>query len=292
MKSTKLLFYVMIASFLFVNGSIYTAKATTIDENNHDIIKQQGVSIEDIDRKIDNMIASIPPLFGFLPYSRFPYIFGESVDVSGINIENTNVTSVVPLFIGSNTFENTTDRTMTFNTVSFSKSITDSTTTQTLNGFKTAFEASGKVGIPLVAEGQIKTTLEYNFSHTNSNTTSVTTTYTVPPQPIPVPPHTKTRTDVYLNQVSISGNVEIYADAITGIKAESSGTVISIGDGLNLASNTYGLIRSPQDPDRVRAIGSGKFNLIHGADFTAITYDITSGEASARIIDVKEISFK
>ncbi|WCH49920.1 epsilon-toxin family protein [Lysinibacillus sp. OF-1] len=292
MKSNKIILCAMMTSFLFVTGNIYTAKATEIPENTHNIIKQQGVSIEDIDKKIDNMIASIPPLFGFLPYNRFPYMFGESVDVSGINIENTNVTSVVPLFIGSNTFENRTDRLITYNTSSFSKSITDSTTTQTLHGFKTAFEASGKVGIPLVTEGQIKTTLEYNFSNTDSTTKSVTTTYTATPQSIPVPPYTKTRTDVYLNQVSISGNVEIYADAITGIKAESSGTVISIGAGLDLASNTYGLIRSPKDPDRVRAIGSGKFNLIHGADFFAITYDITYGEASARIIDVREFSLK
>lgn len=288
----KLIISGVLASSL-LGGSVYSmpANAAEVQKKQNTGIDYKGIgqqgAIQDIDRKIDNMLASIPGTIESEGWKRFGQ--GE-VKISGVNIEENNVTQIVPVFFGSNTFENTTDRDQTYNTSVFTEEITKTTTTQIENGFKTELAVEGKVGIPFIAEGKITTTLGYNFTHTSANTESVTNTISAPSQPTVVKPHTITRVDVYFEKKSTSGNVKLYADVNQMII--SGRNLDSIGNGIDRAIDTQGLIRSPFNPDMVRVKGTGNFITEHGTNFIVKTYDITAGEQSAKLIDMKRIPLK
>jgi len=271
----------LLGSGLFLNN-VNAAEVHETNILNMKNVGQQG-AIQNIDDSIDKMIASIPPLFGFNPYYRTT-IFGEDVDFSGINFKHSNVTSVVPMFMGENTFQNNSDLEQTFNTTSFSESITKSTSTTIQNGFKTSITTKGKVGIPFVAEGEVSATLEYNFSSTNTNTVSTTNTITATAQPVKVPPNKTYKAEVYFEKKSTSGIVEIYADVFTSVRAVNDGVVTSIGSALDKATNKYGLIKSPNDPKRVRAKGTGDFKIEHGTNLIVKVYDVTAGTKSNSIL--------
>ncbi|WP_336769419.1 ETX/MTX2 family pore-forming toxin [Bacillus bombysepticus] len=246
-------------------------------------------AIQDIDQKVNKMIDSIPPIFGS-KYTLTDRYYGESLTYSGINLKENNSTNVEPMYFGSNTFYNDTELEQSYNTTSFSESVTKSTTTQTQNGFKSGVTTGGKVGIPFVAEGEVKINLEYNFTHTNSNTISKTTTLTAPPQAVKVPAGKVYKSDVYFEKKSTSGTVELYGDFLTGVVAE--GRTTSIGNVLHQATDKQGLIQSPNDPNKVRAIGKGTFNVEHGSNFIVKTYDVTSGQKSVKLVDTKIIPIK
>jgi len=285
--SSGIMIITLLGSGLFPNN----VNASEVQESNILNIKnvgQQG-AIQNIDDSIDNMISSIPPLFGFSPYIRTP-IYGEDVEFSGINIKQNNVTNVVPMFMGENTFENNSDLEQTFNTTSFSESITKSTSTSIQNGFKTSITTKGKVGIPFVAEGEVSATLEYNFSSTNTNTISTTNTITATAQPVKVPPNKIYKAEVYFEKKSTSGNVEIYADVFTSVRAVNDGVVTSIGSALDKATNRYGLIKSPNDTKKVRAKGTGDFKIEYGTNLIVKVYDVTAGTKSNKtLVDTKII---
>lgn len=288
MQKKIILCGVMASTLLGTGIFSNTASATEIQKNREDIVDYKNVgqqgAIEDIDRKIDSMIDAIPPYIE----TKWRRLGDGTVKISGVNIEKSNVTNTIPLFLGSNTFINDTDREMTYNTSTFSEEITTTTSTQIENGFKTGLAAEGKVGIPFVAEGKITTTLEYNFANTNTNTDSITKTITAPSQPVPVKPHSITKAEVYFEKKSTSGNVEIFADVAQLIIAGR--TITNIGNGLDMTTNTYGLIKTPDNPHTVRVKGSGKFTTEYATDLIVKTYDVTSGEKSAKLIDSKRIS--
>lgn len=287
MKRSLILSGILASSLLgSVVYSDFVSASEVQVEKGYKSVGQQG-AIEDIDRKVDNMIASISQTIEGMGWSRF----GDgTVNISGINIEESNATNIIPVYMGGNTFENTTDRDQTYYTSTFSEEVTKTTTTQIENGFKTELAAEAKVGIPFIAEGKITTTLGYNFSHTNANTDSVTNTITAPSQPTIVKKHSITRVDVYFEKKSTSGNVEIYADIDQWIRGGRS--ISSIGKGLDMTTNSYGLIKSPLNPDMVRVKGTGKFTTEHGTNFIVKTYDITAGEGSAKLIETKRIPVK
>ncbi len=246
-------------------------------------------AIQDIDQKINKMIDSLPlDMFGF-QYTRTDR-YGESLTYSGINLKENNITNAEPLFFGTNTFYNNGEDTQSYYTASFSEAITTSTTTQVQNGFKSGITTGGKVGIPFVAEGEVKINLEYNFTHTNSNTTSTTRTLTAPSQKVDVPRGKIYRADVYLEKKSTSGNVELYADVLTGVVA--GGRTTFIGSVLNKATDQQGLTQSPHDPNQVRAVGKGTFKVEHGTNFIVKTFDVTSGTKAAKLVDTKIIPIK
>ncbi|MCU4715778.1 epsilon-toxin family protein [Bacillus cereus] len=297
----KVMLYGLLAGTLLGNVTLSTnVSAAEIEGNKNNIINtltsksqkamndiNQG-AIQDIDQKVNKMIDSIPPIFGF-NYKRTSF-YGESLTYSGINIKENNSTNVEPMYFGSNTFYNDTELEQSYNTTSFSEDVTKSTTTQTQNGFQSGVTTGGKVGIPFIAEGEVKINLEYNFTHTNSTTTSKTTTLTAPAQPVKVPAGKVYKADVYFEKKSTSGTVELYGDLLTGVVA--SGRTAPIGSVVDLATDKQGLIQSPNDPNKVRAAGKGTFKVEHGSNFIVKTYDVTSGQKSAKLVDTKIIPIK
>lgn len=284
----------VVASTLLSGSTFFnTVSAAEIQENksnvlNHYTSGQQG-ALQDIDQKMDTMIASIPPNFGE-PYKRTTLILGESMDVSGINLKENNVTNITPLYMGQNTFVNETNGTQTYATSTFSEEITKTTSTQIQNGFKTGITTTGKVGIPFVAEGEVSTTLEYNFSKTDENSTSVTKTIAAPPQSVTVPAGKTYKCEVYFEKKKTSGTVELYADVLTGVA--SRGRVTSIGDALGMATNKNGIIPTPTNSDKVRVVGNGNFSTEYGTNLIVKTYDVTAGKKSVELVDTKIIPIK
>ncbi|WP_242449344.1 ETX/MTX2 family pore-forming toxin [Bacillus thuringiensis] len=289
----------LLASTLLGGGTFVDAvSAAEIQKTNHlnkyDSAQEKALqdinqeALQDIDQKVNKMIDSIPPIFGS-KYTRTDR-YGESLTYSGINLKENNSTNVEPMYFGSNTFYNDTELEQSYNTTSFSEAVTKSTTTQTQNGFKSGVTTGGKVGIPFVAEGEVKINLEYNFTHTNSNTTSKTTTLTAPPQPVKVPAGKVYKADVYFEKKSTSGTVELYGDLLTGVVAE--GRTSFVGNVLHKATDTQGLIQSPEDSNKVRAVGKGTFTTEHGSNFIVKTYDVTSGQKSAKLVDTRVIPIK
>ncbi|GED63995.1 ETX/MTX2 family pore-forming toxin [Lysinibacillus fusiformis] len=280
--SSGLIIVTLLGSGLIPN----IVNAAEVQEHKNNILNmentgQQGV-IQNIDDTIDNMIASIPPIAGFRPYLRTP-VFGEDIEYSGINFKQNNVTNVVPIFIGENTFVNNSELEQTFNTTSFSESITKSTSTSIQSGFKSAITTKGKVGIPFVAEGEVSATLEFNLSSTITDTISTTTTITANSQAVKVPPNKIYKAEVYFEKKSTSGTVEIYADVFTSVRLLNDGTIYSIGSVLDMATNKYGLIKSTNDSKRVRAKGTGNFKIEHGSELIVKIYDVTAPSTKALV---------
>ncbi|MCU4716197.1 epsilon-toxin family protein [Bacillus cereus] len=297
----KVMLYGLLAGTLLGNVALSTnVNAAEVEGNKNHIIKTVASksqktmndinqeAIQDIDQKVNKMIDSIPPIFGF-NYKRTSF-YGESLTYSGINFKENNSTNIEPMYFGSNTFYNDTELEQSYNTTSFSEDVTKSTTTETQNGFKSGVTTGGKVGIPFVAEGEVKINLEYNFTNTNSTTTSKSTTLTAPAQPVKVPAGKVYKADVYFEKKSTSGTVELYGDLLTGVVA--AGRTAPIGSVVDLATDKQGLIQSPNDPNKVRAVGKGTFTVEHGSNFIVKTYDVTSGQKSAKLVDTKIIPTK
>ncbi|MEB9661383.1 ETX/MTX2 family pore-forming toxin [Bacillus thuringiensis] len=192
------------------------------------------------------MLASIPvnPNLPGDKWKRTDLVFGNEFSVSVINIKESNVTNIEPIFVGSNVFENDTNLDRTYSTGSFSEAITNT------NGFKES--KAGKVKIPFISEAEITQTLEYNFSN-------ATRTITAPSQSVKVPANKIYKTEVYFEKKKTSGKVEMYADVLTG--SVSNGTLRSIGDALNYAKNKYGIITVPFNPYMVRTKCDGTFTI-------------------------------
>ncbi|MEE3809532.1 ETX/MTX2 family pore-forming toxin [Lysinibacillus fusiformis] len=299
MKKKKIVCFGVLTSILlggstFVNtaSAAETPKEQTTITNLSDFYKEgaQG-AIEDIDIKINNMIKGIPKdlMFDNMRSSAL----GEDFKVSGINIIETNITNTKPIFLGDNLFINNTNQDQTYNSSIFSQAITQTTSTSTQLGFKTSATVKGKVGIPFIAEGEVSATLEFNFANTNTNTTSITNTITAPSQPVKVPTNKIYKTEVYFEQKSTSGQVEMYADTLTGVQIGGF-SILFIGDALDKTKDTQGLIKSPNDPRQVRTKGIGHFTIEHGTNLIVKTYDVTSEQSysdqnSGKLIDTKII---
>lgn len=81
------------------------------------------------------------------------------------------------------------DEEQSYNTLKYSKTYTESTSTSISSGFKVggAGDLGNKFILPLILEGAGKINLEYNTGSTETNTTSESYTLEVPPQPVKVP---------------------------------------------------------------------------------------------------------
>ncbi|WP_369435963.1 ETX/MTX2 family pore-forming toxin [Lysinibacillus fusiformis] len=273
--------------------------ATEIQEDSSVVLdykdNRQQAAIQDIDDKIDKMIDSIIPSNPYHRYVRVapppPFFSGETLTLSGINIKESNVTSVVPLFLGSNTFINDTGVVQTHSTSVFSEAITKTQTTATTLGGKLSTSAKMKVGVPLI-EGEIQTTLEFNYSNTDTNSESKTITITAPSQSVNVPANKIYKSEVYFEKKSTSGSVELHGDVYTHVGVIGEGGTHTIGHVLDLATSKEGLVRSPINPNEVRVNGKGNFTVEHGSNLIVRTYDITSGERSAQLVNTEIIPLK
>ncbi|PFJ12475.1 hypothetical protein COD67_21460 [Bacillus cereus] len=245
---------------------------------------------------VEDMVLTIPKVSGpspIFPPENYHFFFNnDPVTLSGVNIEENNVTNIQPLFLGSNTFYNTSDDTQTYNTSIFSQAITNTTTTTTTKGGSWANSAKGKVGIPFVSEGEISTTLTFNFSDADTNTETKTDTITAPSQPVKVPANKVYKCEVYFEKKSTSGNVEMFADVDGYVFNTWEGKKWPVGKALDWAEDKKGLIKSPNNAEQVRVRGKGEFNIEYGSNLIVKTYEVSPGRNSEKLINTKIVPFK
>lgn len=115
------------------------------------------------------------------------------------------------LFVGESILTNNMDTEQTLKTNSFSKTMSNTVSSQVTHGFMLGTEAKAKFGIPLIGETEVSLKAEYNFSSSETNETSESYTYGVEPQEIVVPPHSSVKVRVDLNTADISGKVKLMA---------------------------------------------------------------------------------
>ncbi|PES71937.1 hypothetical protein CN507_07620 [Bacillus cereus] len=283
-----------------LGGTINNVYADQVQRNNH--LQYTNTGEEGALKDIDNTLEMVAKSISDGSTWGFRLIDGGTVKYSGINLEETNVTNVVPMFFGSNTFFNETTEEQTYNTGQFQHEVTHETSTSTQNGFTTGLTVGGKTGIPFVAEGSVETHLEYNFSNTDTKTKSESNTITAPSQPVKVPAGKIYKVEVYFEKKSTAGKVDLFADVLKdGIVFNK---FCSLASQLHLAKETYGVIQSPSDPESVRVNGTGTFKVEYGTNLIVKTYDITAnpklqfersldlGLESKHLVDSKIIPLK
>ncbi|MRB36787.1 hypothetical protein GH861_27170 [Bacillus thuringiensis] len=277
--NNKLLVSGVLISTLF-GGAINNVHADTIKNDSNFLntklgqVGQEG-ALQDIDNILNQLVDSInknSPLMTHIALAD-----NGIVNYSGININQSNVTNVIPLFLGNNTFSNTSSEEQSYNTSIFSQAITYTKSTSIQNGFKTGLKVGGKAGIPFVAEGAVETSLEYNFSSTGTSTSSETNTITAPSQPVKVPAGKTYKVEVYFEKKSTSGTVDLFADVNQGVRGNRlHPDFAKLSHFLYRAEDKHGVIQTPNDPDSIRIKGSGNFRIEYGTNLIVKTYDISS----------------
>ena len=237
--------------------------------------------------------------------------------------ENIHYDSTMPVFIGENTFPNNLDEEQSYNTLKYSKTYTESTSTSISSGFKVggAGDLGNKFILPLILEGAGKINLEYNTGSTETNTTSESYTLEVPPQPVKVPPHKTYKTVVEFSQRTYRGDV-VFTGRTESTMANRSiikATGIYTGwMGMQTSKQfTYdnflgvhyaGLTASQQQEIKnagvqittsgygaaanrfssIEVTGKGSFSGVIGAELIVTTYDVTDGK-SARLVNQRTV---
>lgn len=115
------------------------------------------------------------------------------------------------LYAGESVLTNNTDTEQTLKTNPFSKTTTNTVTSQVTHGFMLGAEATATFGIPLVGSTEITLKAEYNYSNASGVENSESYTYGVEPQEVKVPPHSSVKVRVDLNTADISGKVKLEA---------------------------------------------------------------------------------
>lgn len=128
---------------------------------------------------------------------------------------NPTITNESSLFVGESILTNDTDKEQILKSNSFSKTISNTVSSQVTNGFMLGTEASASFGIPLIGSTEVTLKAEYNYSDTETKETSESYTYGVEPQEISVPPHSSVKVNVELNTANISGKVKLNASPNT-----------------------------------------------------------------------------
>ncbi|MGH0883562.1 ETX/MTX2 family pore-forming toxin [Bacillus paranthracis] len=155
--------------------------------------------------------------------------FGKNVSIKNLtatpNIPWDSVASAVPVIGFENTFDNvngTADQ--TFQTPQFTETITQSITHSVTDGWDykagSSIQASGKVGIPFVADGSVTTTVEFSTTINQSSTESKTETksqqITVPSQPVVVPKGKKLHVSILFAKVIIPNTTMTLSGQLDG----------------------------------------------------------------------------
>lgn len=113
------------------------------------------------------------------------------------------------LYVGESILTNDLDYEQPLKTNTFSKTMTNTVSTQVTTGFMIGTEAKASFGIPLVGATEISLKGEFNFSNAQTNETSESFTYGIEAQEIVVKPNSSVRVRVYLNTADISGDVNL-----------------------------------------------------------------------------------
>ncbi|WP_179884321.1 ETX/MTX2 family pore-forming toxin [Bacillus toyonensis] len=136
-----------------------------------------------------------------------------------------NYAKAIPLVAFDNTFTNNSTVTQTYMTPEIVKTHSDSKSTSVSNGFtlgaKATASVSGKVDVPLLAEGSATASVEfsaqYQFNTTTTSTSTETVTLRIPPQPVVVPAGKKTHVKIYYAAINITNAPITYTGKMSGM---------------------------------------------------------------------------
>ncbi|MEV2805856.1 ETX/MTX2 family pore-forming toxin [Paenibacillus larvae] len=196
---------------------------------------------------------------------------------------------LTPIFVGKTILTNNTDQEQTLSTNSFTKTIQNSVTNSTTHGFKLGTKATAKFQIPLVGETGMELSTEYNFSDTSSKTNSISYAYTASPQNIKVPAHSSVEVIVNLNQAKAKGDVKLLSKISSSANATfyySSGEVYRLrGNLVYFANHAPDRRLSPNLDGTANLIGTGKYEVDYGTDFSVTVKPVSKNRISKRSVD-------
>ncbi|AQZ45815.1 ETX/MTX2 family pore-forming toxin [Paenibacillus larvae] len=130
---------------------------------------------------------------------------------------------------------------------------------------------------------------EYNFSDTSSKTNSTSYAYTASPQNIKVPAHSSVEVIVNLNQAKAKGDVKLLSKISSSANATfyySSGEVYRLRGNLAYFANHAPDRRlSPNLDGTANLIGTGKYEVDYGTDFSVTVKPVSKNRISKRSVD-------
>ncbi|MBO0441149.1 ETX/MTX2 family pore-forming toxin [Candidatus Enterococcus ikei] len=235
---------------------------------------------------------------GTLPSGAIPLfdykLPGIDVSTPKVSANILNRSELESLHAGEATFTNNSDEKQDYQSQEFQKTFETSVTTTTTHTAGFGFEASGKIGIPIVAEGGIKLSAKYDFSTSRSQIEKSADVYTMKSQKVSVPPKRKYLIQAKLfvgkatGQLNLASTVTgevFYAKELQGDKlyAQSVGKTISdYQKNINDLPSQYFLKYwqyKPELGDAANArLGLADFTAQYGSHMEVETYDVTDGD--------------
>ncbi|MES1053444.1 sulfurtransferase [Bacillus thuringiensis] len=265
-------------SFAFTSPDSASAAQISSVQN---IAQQQNAYIENWDEQFQNMyqlLRAKDPLDYYAEKADLKLnTYQLSVEADGPPI----ITNSNNLFVGKTTLTNHTNQDQTLTTSEFSRTLENSVTNATTNGFNLGASASATFTIPLVGGTSIELSTEYNFSDTKETTKSESYTYTASSQNIIVPANSSVEVIVNLNTAKISGNVKLLSHVDGEVKYS---TYVHIDDGIvtgtkqtfgqfvayevnpQLGLSNFDNVKLNQNND-VFLVGKGKYSAEYGTEF-------------------------
>lgn len=177
---------------------------------------RQGIIVVDLNKKLDDIgyIYYDERLAGTIRDSMYTLYDKPTSVTTNFNLEvdpnsvrsDFKFEDVTPLYLGHNEFNNTTDTEQSFNTATYTKTVTETTSTSMTRGF--SINGKGKIfKLPLILKEGTEVTGVFNSSDTKTTTNTETITLTAPAQNVKVPAHKKYKATTYLEQQSYKGPV-------------------------------------------------------------------------------------
>lgn len=235
---------------------------------------------------------------GALPSDAIPLFDYKlpGIDVSDPKVSATisDLSQLEPLHAGEATFTNHSDEKQDYQSQEFQKTFENSVTTTTTHTAGFGFEASGQIGIPIVAEGGIKLSAKYDFSTSRSQIEKSADVYIMKSQKVSVPPKRKYLIQAKLYVGKANGNLNLastvtgevfYAKALQGDKLYTQSVGKTISDyqkNANDLPSQYFLKYwqyKPELGDAANAqVGLADLTAQYGSHMEVETYDVTDGD--------------
>ncbi|PPQ78878.1 hypothetical protein CVT25_002421 [Psilocybe cyanescens] len=153
----------------------------------------------------------------------FSFLFEDMViDRVVYHVDKGKILASVPLVIADQTLENDSDEPQTME-FSVNETQEESSTFEYALGFTITIGASGKAGIPFVAEGEISVEASNSHNFTWGTTTTNSKSYTAR-LPVTARPHTVVRATSSVTRSTIDIPITVYSKSVsTGLEVKTEG---------------------------------------------------------------------
>ncbi|MDT3498481.1 ETX/MTX2 family pore-forming toxin [Bacillus toyonensis] len=197
---------------------------------------------------------------------------------SSVEADGPTFTNKKTMYIGRAILNNPSNKERTLSTAEFSKTIENSVTNSTTNGFNLGVSTSASFGIPLIGQTSVELSTEYNFSNTAAKTKTESYTYTAPKQEIVVPAYSSVEVIVQLDMVKVSGNVKLLSHVDGSVSWQYDKNKPNNLRGFPLRyfvrdSGTYVSNIKAHPQKGAYLIGTGNYSAEYGTEFTVTVKD-------------------